>query len=379
MQTVDRRYLIRRHQEPPASSCERIRLLSPDGLVLQSTDRLRLDLKVSDGHEIGSWEGSKFNSRSIFELIGGGAYGTGMLGALPSDILANRGGTYKYVGEEKASGIALSAYSYQIPREFSHYQIKAGSNWKATAIRGTFWLDSNTLNLKRLLVEAQDPPPETGECAATTKVNYQKVQVGTGEFLLPQQSAITMLMLDGGELQVTAVYSECREYRGEAIIHFGEVPVGRDTKTAEPSATPLPEGLPFSLTLTEPIDTATAAAGDIVRAKIRKPVRDPRSKAVLVPAGAPVQGRIIQMQHSLSKPRRFTVAIQLENLKIDGISAPLCARVITSVSNGIFLSPLGQSPLVAAFPFTTDKSRYRVPAGYESKWITVEPLKEEEK
>jgi hypothetical protein len=378
VQTVERRYLRPRHLNFPVPPCDQLRLLNPEGFILQSTDRLRLGLKVSDRHEIGSWDGSEFSSQSIFDLIGGGAYGTGTMGALYSDVLANAGASYSYVGDDKASGVTLCAYSYQIPRQFSHYQVKAGSNWTQVAIHGTFWLDSNTLDMKRLLVEAQDLPLETGECEATTTVNYQKVHVGTGEFLLPQRSSIRMLMLDVSVIEVVAVYSGCQEYHGEATLHyFDDALAGTKTETPEHRAAPLPPGLPFSVVLIEPIDTDTAAAGDIVRARIRKPVRDPDSKLVLVPTGAVVQGRIIQMQHSFRKPRQFTIAIQLENFKWSGISAPLYARVIPSMSKGIFLSPFGQSPLVAAFPFTTDKSRYRVPAGYESKWITVKRPEEE--
>src|SRR5665213_3538686 len=115
------------------------------------------------------------------------------------------------------------------------------------------------------------------------------------------------------------------------------------------------------MALIEPIDTDTAAAGDIVRARIRRAVQYPHSKLTLVQPGAIVQGRIIQMQHSFGTPRHFTIAIQLEALQANGITAPLYARVVASTSKGIFLSPLGQSPLAAAFPFVTNKNRYRVP------------------
>jgi len=56
---------------------------------LESSDRLRLVLKVSAGLEIGSWADSQFTVRNIFDLIGGGPYGTGMLGALITDIFVN--------------------------------------------------------------------------------------------------------------------------------------------------------------------------------------------------------------------------------------------------------------------------------------------------
>ena len=156
------------------------------------------------------------------------------------------------------------------------------------------------------------------------------------------------------------------------LFNFDQPIPGTETETPEPSAAPPPPGLPFSILLIDPIDTDTAAAGDIVRARIRKPLQDPHSKSIFMATGSIVQGRIIQMQHSFGIPRQFTVAIQLESLQVNGSTARLYARVIASTSKGIFLSPLGQSPLVAAFPFITNKNRYRVPAGYESNWITVE-------
>ena len=220
IQTVNRRYFAPRHARVPAPPCDRRHFPDSEELMLQSTERLRLDLKVSDGNEIGSWGSSKFTSRSIFELIGGGAYGTGTIGALYSDVLANVGASYRYVGESIAVDDTLWEYTYQIPREFSHYQVKVRSEWTVVAIHGAFWLDSNTLGLKRLLVEAQDLPPETGECAATTTIDYQKVHVGTGDFLLPQQSLIRMLMLDGSVIEVVGAYSGWREYHGEATVQL---------------------------------------------------------------------------------------------------------------------------------------------------------------
>jgi hypothetical protein len=389
IQTVDRRYfkrlprkvtaldgdVVRTYQ--PIHSCDQIRSLSRHDLVLQSTDRLRLDIKVSQGFEIGSWPDSQFSARSIFELISGGPYGTGMLGALISDIFVNGGATYRYVGEETATGTQLSAFTYHVPLGSSHYQVKSGSNWVAMEFAGAFWLDSTTLDLKRLSVQATELPRQIGACQAETTVDYQKVHVGTGEFLLPRQSSLRLVMEDESETQSTAVYSGCREYVGKSTIRFDQAPAAGETKSAEVPATPLPEGLPLSLTLTSPIDTNTAAAGEIVTAKVRKPVRAPQSKIVLVPAGAVVQGRIIQMQHWLNKPRHFTISILLERLEVGGLSRPLYAKIDTYSdlfgSTTIARTPVGLSPLAAAFLFMTNKNRYRVPAGYKSNWVTVDP------
>ena len=375
VQTVDRSYLKGRRVNSPSSSCDQLRSLSPRDLVLESTDRLRLDIKVSQGSEIGSWGGSQFSSRSIFELIGGGPYETGMLGALIQDIFLNELATYQYTGEESTAGTKLYIYTYQVPLRASHYQIKAGSSWVVIAFHGAFWLDSNTLELERLTVQSAELPPETGACDIDTAVDYQKVRVGDGEFLLPRQSSIRALNRDGTETHVTAVYSSCRAYLSEATIRFDEPPAVAGTMAGKGRAAPLPAGVSLSLALTEPIDTDKAAAGDIVRAKVRKPARDPRSKAILVPAGAIVEGRIVDMQHWLSEPPYFAISILLEKLELSGVSRPLYANV-KQRGLVIALPPVGESARVAAFPFATDKSRYVVPTGYESEWVTVEPSEE---
>jgi len=395
IQTVDRRYfkrlprkvtildgdVVRSYQ--PIHSCEQIRSLGGHDLVLQSTDRLRLDIKVSQGFEIGSWPDSQFSARSIFDLIAGGPYETGMLGALISDIFVHGGATHRYLGEETGTGTQLSTFSYQVPLGSSHYQVKSGSNWVATPFAGTFWLDSATQDLKRLIVQATELPPQTKACEAETTVDYQKVHVGAGEFLLPRQSSMRLVMQDESETQSTVVYSACREYVGESTIHFDQVPAAGETKGAEVPATPLQEGLSLSLALTSPIDTDTAAAGEIVRAKVRKAVLAPQSKMVLVPAGAIVQGRIIQMQHWLNKPRHFTISIVLERLETGGVLRPLYAKVDSYSdlygSTTISRTPIGLAPLGAAFLFKTDKNRYRVPAGYKSNWVTVAPAPAAEK
>ena len=379
VQTVDRQYFKHRHPQLPPLPCAQIAAFNKDNphdLGLQSTDRVRLELKVSQGMEIGAWAGaSQFGARSVFDLIGGGAYGTGTLGTLLADIFENGGATYKYMGEETARGLKLAAYGYRVPAGSSHYEVKTGSDWTATAFSGVFWIDLDSLDLRRLVVDANELPPESRGCEAETTVEYQKVPVGTGEFLLPLRSAMRMVMTDATETRTTAVYSGCREYHGEATIRFDDAAVAGEVQAAASPTVPLPGSLSLSLALTSPIDTDTAAAGDIVTARLRKPVHI--AKEVLVPAGATVEGRIVQMQHWLEKPRHFTISLLLEKLEVRGVATPLFARPTWKDElAGIVLPPMWQSPLVAAFVFTTDKNRHIVPAGYQTNWVTVAPQQE---
>ncbi len=384
VQTVDRRYLRPRKAHHPAPPCDKVRARDPNELVLEKTDRLRLEIKASRGEEIGSWHGSPFNSRDIFELVGGGPYGTGVLGALIWDVFISGGATYRYIGEETSGGARLVSYSYAVPLAASHYRLKSGSNWATVPFAGVFWLDADSLDLQRLREQATDLPPVTDGCETDTAIDYQKMKVGGAEFLLPKQSSMRLVMQDESETQSTAVYSGCREYRGESTIRFDEVPAPDETRRGAMPQPPLPAGLPFTLALTAPIDTDVAAAGDIVRTKLRNPVRDARSKAVLAPAGTVIQGRIVHLEHWIEAPRRFTISIVLEKLEAGGVPQPLYAKpvrhyreMLTSGSIEIPLPPDAKSPFAAEFAFRTDKDRYLVPAGLQSDWMTVAPPSEE--
>ena len=380
VQTVDRQHFKHLQPQFPAPSCAQIAAFNQDNpLVLESTDRLRLELKFSHGMEIGAWAGaSQFSSGSVFDLIGGGAYETGTLGAFFGDIFENGGATYNYIGEVTAAEFKLAAYGYRVPVGSSHYLIKTGSGWTRTAFSGIFWIDADSLDLRRLRVDANEMPPETEGCEAETTVEYRKVRAGTGEFLLPHRSSMRIVMMDATETRINAVYSGWREYHGEAIIRFDNAPVGGEVQALPTPTAPVPAGLSLSLALTSPIDTDTAAAGDKITAKLRKPVHI--AKGVLAPAGSVVEGRIVQMEHWLDAPRHFTISLLLEKLDVRGVATPLYAKLDRDgKSTAIILPPMGQSRLVAVLVFPTDKSRHVVPAGYRTNWVTVAPPQDEKK
>jgi hypothetical protein len=175
-------------------------------------------------------------------------------------------------------------------------------------------VDPLSFDLKYLLVRVSELPPESEACEAVTSVDYDRVQIGARNFLLPQRSRLRILMTDSTENDITTTYAACREYHGEATIRFGDEPAAittvqeRDTRA---HAT-LPAGLSFSLALAASIDTETAAAGDVFTGKVRKAVRVHRSDEVLIPEGATVRGRIVRVRHWLDLPNRFEIALRLE-------------------------------------------------------------------
>lgn len=384
-QTVDRRYLRPFVQQQPVPSCGQMREdeKNADSRQLYLTDRLHLDVKVSHGKEIGSWAGaSQFDSRSIFDLVGTGPFGTGALGTFLTDIFAEGSTSFEYDGEKPAGRATLYEYNFRVPLSASHYSVGVGREWHTIAYDGLVRIDPESFDLRYLLVRVSELPPESETCEAVTSVDYDRVRIGTGNFLLPQQSRLHILMTDSDETEITTTYAGCREYHGDATIYFGDAPaaVTRGQKADAASPATLPAGLPVLLTLAAPIDTETAAAGDVVTEKVRKAVRVHRSGEVLIPEGATVRGRIIRMRHWLDSSPRFEIAIRLETWEADGLSMPIYAKPARAYEiadskmrrhgTPIFLPPAGQPASVATFVFAVPAGRYVAP-GFESNWMTI--------
>jgi hypothetical protein len=205
VQTVDRKFLRLKKPVFPIPSCDDMsdqRSKNTDLLKLQATDRLRLDVQVSEGTEIGAWAGAgHFDGGDVMKLFKG-PFGTGGFGTFLTDIFTGAGVTLYFEGEETVDMLKLFRYRFQISRDASHYMVHAGSEWLATGYSGMVWIDPESLQLRRLLVQTSELPEETNACKSTATVEYAIMRIGTGDFLLPQHSTLHFLMRDMTESDV---------------------------------------------------------------------------------------------------------------------------------------------------------------------------------
>jgi len=387
VETVVRQYLKR--QKPPYPlrpfSCDQLSGEKHRGgykLELESTDRLRLDVKVSNGLEIGSWAGaSQFDQRSILDLTGG-PFGTGQLGQF-SDMFSNESASFRYIG----SADGHYEYAFHVPENTSHYLTKAGKDWVATSYEGTFWVDLGSFDVVRLSVQSSQLSEESTACEATSTTDYHNVHIGKEEFLIPRQNVLHFLMKDSRETENVSTYTACHEFTSESTVRFdaGPEPAPSVPKALIPPLA-IPAGLPFTLALATPIHADTAAAGDEIRETFSKAVLDPKSSQVLIPAKAAVHARIVRMQYWPGAPHRFVIGVLLETVDVGGVSSPLYARPepfkmpekkpagFATRGTPIALTPPNQPKNVGTFVFFTHASHgYIVPAGFESKWLTAPP------
>ena len=183
----------------------------------------------------------------------------------------------------------------------------------------------------------------------------------TGETRIPPPSRVA------GQAESELVFDTNAEPAGAAAPSFGRGHVA------------LPIGLPVTLSLAEPIDSANAAAGDPVSANVVKPVFRPGSREVLIPAGAVVRGRIRRVEHYLLPEPYFRISVSFNRVEFQGVAAPFFARHeadpqlakelganVAPRDTGIWFWGVG------TFLLPTKKDRTVIPAGFESKWFTLD-------
>jgi hypothetical protein len=349
---------------------------------LESTDRVRLEVTLSDGRELHSWPGAtRFDTRDVDELIRNGPVSTGSFGGYLAGVFDNPGVVFQFRKKLSQDSKTFLEYSYSVPLQVSHFQVKVAGNWRPVAYEGEFRIDPKSLDLEQLVVRTTEVPSEAPFCSAATTLEYRSTRIGDATILLPSQSQLEIDLRSGEETRNTTTFSSCREYQAESEIVFESAPEAA-SRTAPATAgwarVPLPLGLPVTLALTEPIDTNLASAGDPVSAKVVKPIRRPGSNEQLIPAGAIVNGRIRRVEHHLLPTPYFRVVLAFNRLEMQGAVAPFFAH---SDPNPDLARELGANLAmrdtgiwfwgVGTFLFPSNKDHIVIPAGYESKWFTL--------
>jgi len=178
----------------------------------------------------------------------------------------------------------------------SGYSIRIGDRSGVAGFHGSFWADKTSFDVQRLEVIAEEIPPDLGVTAASDRVDYKRLQIGRGEFLLPVESELIMADTSGEESHNHVRFTSCRQYTGESTLKFDDAGPATAAAPGSPTDAPetdLPVGLSFDLTLDQDLDLDTAAVGDPVRAHLNGDLR--RKSEVLARKGAAAEGRITRL------------------------------------------------------------------------------------
>jgi hypothetical protein len=198
-------------------------------------------------------------------------------------------------------------------------------------------------------------PPETSLCELSTTNEYEAEK--TLGLLLPSVSSSYDILRDATETAQVTTFSNC----SEAALPSQP---GTITDLALPRQT-------FELALSTPIDTATAAAGDVISARLTEPILGPKSSDVFAPEGSTVTGRIVQMERRLHPKNYFVVSLAFDRVLVDGKFYKLRVK---SDGNTI-LAPKSARPdpewPLGTFIFAGKDEHYLIPAAFKSKWTIL--------
>ena len=222
-------------------------------------------------------------------------------------------------------------------------------------------------------------------CRSHTDATYHYEQIGGGRFLVPLNAEFDTLPTNQGETRSRIAFSACHEFTAESRLVSDDQASPTALKPAPLPGAPLPRGLELTLALATGIDSGTAAAGDLISAKVVHAVHAAGSNEILIPAGAVAHGRILQMRHDY-KSAQFQLLIRFDSLERNGSVSPLAIRLdrdlkpakartsgglATRATEFSLPPPSGDPTSWLTVPATG--ARYVMPTGSESKWMTVNP------
>ena len=367
------------------SACDTGPARPPTHLV--TSDRLRLDVAMTSTIEMYSWVGeSRFDDRDLMDMVLEGAISTGNFAAFLTAVFRTDEASFTYNGDSTEDGRALAEFGFRVPYEKSHYRFGQRPHLVVTGYDGTLLVDAKTGDLVRLIVRTSRLPSETAACYSTTTMDYARVRLSdTDIILLPTESRLHILDTNGSESENRTVFSACHEFLGESTITFDPPADGAASAAHHGLASRgfiIPRGLRFRVALTQGIDTATAAAGDPIKAKLITPIRD--GSKVLVPMGASVAGRIVRMRQFYGSYSSVAIDIKLETVNVGGASI----RLIATPDIGQSFPKTKRAALQqrievrtlrsledrsSAFVFRNVQQPYLISSGLESMWVTANP------
>ena len=339
---------------PPAKRCDLL------GRTLQTfTDRLRLDVTVSEGAEIFSWAGARrFSAADSREFAAGGLAATGDFGRFLVAIFGESA-DIRFTAWEGSTAI----YRYRVPLAASRYEITLDSRSLPMAYEGAIRLDARTADLTRLTIEVPAPPRAAQTCRIETRIDYTRAQIGAATLSLPQLTQLKLWDAEGARWENRTTFSACRAFASESTFRTAPTPTAAapaaasTTIPAPPAA--LPPGLTLQIELLTAISEDSAFAGDPVEARLARPLRTAEGR-VLAPQGTPVHGRIVRAERHLAPSRYFALGLKFDSLTLDGAELPLSLEFV----------PRSRPKQLAGGTFVYPEDHAEIAPGLLSEWKT---------
>ena len=280
-----------------------------------STDKVKVDVAFVNGTELYSWPGAeRFEETPLAELVGFGMLSTGDFASIARTLFLDRRGRFSHVGEVDFEGRRALRYDFHVPLFRSGYSIHHDTGEITVEYSGSIWADAGTKDLMRIETRVEDAPPPLAVSRVVNQLDYERVRIGGKEFQLPQRASLEMHFPIGARNHNRIEFSNCREFGAQSELSFAES--GDEAEMTFLSVTEefsLPPGVSVRLRLTTAIDSATAGAGDELRATVTQAVEHDGN--LLLPKGAVVMGRLRRVERIFEPYSYFIIGFTFDRLE----------------------------------------------------------------
>jgi hypothetical protein len=262
-------------------------------------DVVKVEVALVDRREMFAWPGSKvFEDSDLRNFVPTGMFGNGDFGAFAQEVFAGLSTKFQMQGAEAVGPTITTRYDFQVPVN-DGMRIQGQNREALSGYHGSFYADRETMDVLLLEVHADELPKDLDLREVTDSIEYARIKIGTGDFLLPAASEALMVSLRGDASRNHIRFSACREFTGQSKLIFSDNPdaaAGAEIAPGVKQEIRLPKNAEFTLRLVGDLDTDKAAVGDMVRAVLDNDVKT--KGKVLLPKGTPVSGRIIRLERS---------------------------------------------------------------------------------
>ncbi len=192
------------------------------GVSFRPVDTLHLEVASVGGKEVFARQGAaRFGDGDLHAFISEGVISSGDFSAAPLNLFVRDVARITPLPQGEISTGATLGFHFEESALTVDFVVQYGRNKGQVGLRGTFWVDPQTLDLVRIEQQAVDIPPILLVRGLTTSIVYARTRIGSSNPLLPQSAVTVLTDFHGVERKNAIEFTGCREYSSESTIHFG--------------------------------------------------------------------------------------------------------------------------------------------------------------
>ena len=201
---------------------------------LRQYDRVEVEVAFVGQRELFARPGdAHFQEQPITEMVRTGLIGNGTFGSITANVFLGDSATFEYRGPAEMDGHKTYRYDFQVSQGKSQFFVNYNLTEARVPFWGSFWADSETYDLARIEIAADQMPLDFGLSLVKESVQYTGLQIHDSEFLLPLHGGMETADTSGNITRNDVALQQCHEFTGESSVTFGD-PVGSSADRAIP-------------------------------------------------------------------------------------------------------------------------------------------------